>query len=145
MQASTGNTTDQRGDIPSDTFAARLVLTRHHRGRLSIEKAAERCGLNAEGWRRWEDGAQPRDKADVVEMISEELQIDRDWLMYGGALTPAQGRLTKRSARLTDRYVAVRRSGRHRRPFGVPATGATAKAARRPKLVDRTLRLPAAA
>lgn len=145
MQASTDNTTGQRGDIPSDTFPARLVLARHHAGRLSIEKASARCGLGEEGWRRWEAGANPRDKVEVAEAICEGLGIDRDWLLFGGPLTPAQGRMTKRTTRLTDRYVELRRLVSPNRSIGVPATGTATKARLRPKLVDRSRRLPAAA
>jgi hypothetical protein len=145
MQASTDNTTGQRGEIPSDTFPARLVLARHHAGRLSIEKASARCGLGEEGWRRWEAGANPRDKVEVAEAICEGLGIDRDWLLFGGPLTPAQGRLTKRTTRLTERYVAFIRLGGATRPIGVPATSTSAGARHRPELVDRSLQLPAAA
>jgi hypothetical protein len=49
------------GDVPADTWAARLVLSRYHAGRLSIEKAAERCGINPGNWVRWENG-RPRAK-----------------------------------------------------------------------------------
>jgi transcriptional regulator with XRE-family HTH domain len=83
------------GDIPADTFGARLVLARYHAGRLSIEKAAERCGLNSEGWRRWEDGSKPRDKIEVAQAVSEGLRINLQWLMFGGPLLPARGRPTQ--------------------------------------------------
>jgi hypothetical protein len=62
------------GDIPADTFGARLVLARYHAGRLSIEKAAERCGLNSEGWRRWEDGSKPRDKIEVAQAAMADVR-----------------------------------------------------------------------
>ena len=83
------------GDIPADTFGARLVLARYHAGRLSIEKAAERCGLNSEGWRRWEDGSKPRGEVAVIQAIAEGLDINMHWLMFGGPLLPARGRPTQ--------------------------------------------------
>jgi hypothetical protein len=91
-----GTGPEAQGDVPADTFAARLVLVRHHAGRLSIEQAARLTGLNSGNWARWEDGARPRDRIEVSQAISEALNIDLDWLMFGGALIPARGRPTKR-------------------------------------------------
>lgn len=99
-------TQEQRDDIPADTFSVRLVLSRHHAGRLSIEQAAIRCGLNAEGWRRWEDGARPRDQIQVCQAVSEGLRIDLNWLMFGGPLSSPRGRPTKRPSLNTDEYVS---------------------------------------
>lgn len=95
MNTETGDT--ERGAIPSDTFSARLVLVRHFAGRLSIEQAASAAGVNPEAWRRWEDGARPRDQVDVATAISEAHGIDRDWLIFGGPLTPSRGKPVKRS------------------------------------------------
>lgn len=103
MTTDTGEPEGRRRDIPGDTFAARLVLVRHHAGRLSIEQAALRAGINAEAWRRWEDGARPRDQIEAATAIAETHGIDRDWLMFGGALTPA-ARPPKRSSQVTGRY-----------------------------------------
>lgn len=148
MNASTGKRDEQGqvharlpggpGDIPADTFAARLVLTRHHAGRLSIEKAASMCGLNSGNWVRWEDGALPRDKVDVATAIAEALDINRDWLLFGGELTPARGKPTKRATGDTHGYRgrAVRPMGS--RPVGRPRSGSPAQVARRPRLIDRS-------
>lgn len=127
-----------QGDIPADTFALRLVMARHHAGRLSIEKAAERCGLNSENWRRWEDGGRPRDKEDVAYAVAEGLRMNFMWLLLGGPLLPARGRLTKRAGGDTVRYrrrsvrtTAGRLSGRPRRASSEATTG-------RYRTVDRT-------
>lgn len=98
------------GDIPADTFAARLVLSRHHAGRLSQREAAERCGLNYASWSNWEDGMKPRDKVEVAQAIADGLGMNFDWLLFGGDLLPARGRPVKRTSGPTHRYnrVAVR-------------------------------------
>lgn len=103
-RANAAGTEDVRRDIPSDTFAARLVLVRHHAGRMSIEQAAKACGLNSGNWVRWEDGARPRDRIEVSQQISEALNIDLDWLMFGGALLGSRGRPADRPAGTTRRY-----------------------------------------
>lgn len=100
--ADSDSDSDQRLDIPADTLSARLVLARHHAGRLSIEQAAARCGLNSGNWVRWEDGARPRDRVEVCEAVSQGLRLDLNWLIFGGPLTPARGRPTKRAGLDTD-------------------------------------------
>lgn len=87
--------------MPADTFAVRLVLVRHHAGRLSIEKAAELCGLNSGNWANWEGGRQPRDRFEVAGVIADALGIDFNWLLQGGPLESPKGRLVKR--RVTKR------------------------------------------
>lgn len=137
MTTSTGETTAEvreptnRGAIPADTFAIRLMLVRVHAGDLTQMQAAERTGLNYGSWSNWENGRQPRDKADVVQVISETFGIDRDWLMYGGALAPEPRRharggdlvgrakgLSFRPGDVTARSVQVRTvtGGHNRRP-----------------------------
>jgi transcriptional regulator with XRE-family HTH domain len=93
-----------QGDIPSDTFAARLLLARHHAGRLSQREAAEKCGLNYASWSNWEEGRRPRDLLDVVQQIAEALDIDRTWLLFGGPLLPARGRPVRKSSHITGTY-----------------------------------------
>lgn len=103
-RANAAGTDEVHYDIPSDTFSLRLSIARHHAGRLSIEQAAKLCGINPENWRRWEDGARPRDRIEVSQAISEALRMDLDWLMFGGPLLGARGRPAKRSAEDTHGY-----------------------------------------
>jgi hypothetical protein len=93
---------DEAADIPADTFAARLVLARHHAGRLSIEKAAALCDINPGNWAHWEGGRRPRDKVEEARKISEALRIDFDWLLFGGPLVGQRGRPVSR--RVTTGY-----------------------------------------
>jgi len=104
-----------RGAIPSDTFSMRLVIVRHFAGRLSIEQAASQAGINPEAWRRWEDGARPRDLIEATTAISEAYGIDLNWLMFGGPLIPARGKPTKRpnSVTATKPPLPVRPLGTH--------------------------------
>lgn len=114
-------TTSQDEDpIPSDTFAARLVLSRHFAGRLSIEQAATRAGINPEAWRRWEDGAQPRDKVESAQAIAAALRINFNWLLLGGPLTGPRGIPTKRAAGDNARYPAATVRPPDTRPIGRP-------------------------
>lgn len=80
----------QRGRIPPDTFAARLRLARMVAGDISIREAAPLCGLNYGSWTGWERGAMPRDLLGTVEKISAGLNIDREWLLFGGPLAEAE-------------------------------------------------------
>src|SRR5689334_10113329 len=91
MTASTGEHTVQASDnspgldIPTDTFAHRLVLVRAYR-ELTVKEAAAKTGLGYGAWSNWERGSRPRDLLDVVEAISAGLGIDPVWLLNGGAL-----------------------------------------------------------
>ncbi|HEY5985163.1 MAG TPA: helix-turn-helix transcriptional regulator, partial [Streptosporangiaceae bacterium] len=72
--------------IPADTLAARLVLVRREL-KLSQREAAERCGITFGSWQGMEDGErQVRGLNDKVAAISEALGVDKNWLMWGGAL-----------------------------------------------------------
>lgn len=89
----------ERGSIPEDTFASRLMLARVHAGYQTIDEASAKCGLNRQSWSNWEKGMKPRDLLDVVNAISDGLGVDRDWLLFGGPLTtpePAGRRQLKR-------------------------------------------------
>lgn len=113
-------------DIPADTFALRLVIVRHHAGRLSIEQAAKECGLNPGNWQRWEDGARPRDRIEVSQTISERLRIDLDWLMFGGPLAGARGRpVTKRPGSTTGAYPRLTERPTPGRPIATGPKGRT--------------------
>jgi transcriptional regulator with XRE-family HTH domain len=96
-------------------------MVRHHAGRLSIEQAARLTGLNSGNWARWEDGARPRDRIEVSQAISEALDINLEWLMFGGATSyrpGGAGQVTNRPPRGGSK-VRVDRV----RPISVPAAG----------------------
>ncbi len=76
----------QRGAIPVDSFANRLMLARAHAGHLSIREAADLCGLGRGAWTNWEKGARPADIIDIADLIAKHLGVDRDWLLFGGQL-----------------------------------------------------------
>lgn len=82
--------TTPRGWVPSDTFAARLVLARHQR-RLTQQEAADVCGVSRATWALWEGGAFPRNMPQVISKIAAGMGIDRDWLMWGGPLGDPTG------------------------------------------------------
>lgn len=71
--------------IPTDTFGARLNLVRREKG-LTVEQAAKLAGLPHPTWSTWERGARPRDMSTVVAKVAASLDVDRDWLMWGGPL-----------------------------------------------------------
>lgn len=73
----------KKAQIPADTFAHRLMLVRAHAGYMTVKDAAERAGLNYGSWSNWERGSMPRDLLDVVQKISDALDIDYDWLLFG--------------------------------------------------------------
>ena len=110
------------GDIPTDTLAVRLILARHHAGKLSQREAAEKCGVNYGSWSNWEDGRKPRDLLDVVRKVADGLQINYEWLLFGGPLTSARGvPVPKRPVEDTGRYRPV--SAGASRPPVRPTTG----------------------
>lgn len=134
----------QRGAIPADSFAARLMLARMHAGHLSIRDAAEKCALGRGAWTNWEKGALPGDIIGVATLIAEKLGIDRDWLLFGGSLSAERQRVTGRASadpkrvsgqvtRLAPPAPTARQSRRVHRP-----TGRTSQTDRRP----RPLRTP---
>lgn len=70
--------------VPPDTFADRLLRVRKAR-KLTVDKAASSAGVSAATWSTWERGAHPRDLLDVVQRVSEGLDVSRDWLLWGAA------------------------------------------------------------
>lgn len=127
----------QPGRVPADTFANRLVLARRLDS-LTIREAAAKCGLHYATWSTWEGGRRPVDVLDAVQRISEALDIDRDWLLFGGPLLPARGRPTKRPKADTEWY-----SHRYVQPTGTrpndgPQNGhATRQSGRRNRVIVR--------
>jgi hypothetical protein len=59
-------------------------------GDISIREAAPLCGLNYGSWTGWERGSMPRDLLRVVDKIAAALDIDREWLLFGGPLSEAE-------------------------------------------------------
>lgn len=117
--------------IPADTFANRLKLAR---GDLTYTQAADRCGLSRENWANWEHGGKPRDLIDTVEKISAGLSIDRDWLFWGGPLTPEDrrpGRVISRRKDAAEQPTHYYGSGAARR-MGSPLSGQPSSGDRRP-------------
>lgn len=121
-----------RGAIPADTFAARLMLARMHAGHLSIREAADQCGIGRGAWTNWERGARPADILEVSRRIADALDINYNWLLFGGRLTGPRGVPTRRPSGDTARYLelAERRNMTH--PLGRPQTGAPPRGPRRP-------------
>jgi len=95
---------ERRRPIPADTFGVRLAIARMHAGHLTIREAAELCGLNYGSWSNWENGSKPRELLDVVGAVSEGLDVDHDWLLFGGPLTSGRGEPTKSQRPLRRRY-----------------------------------------
>lgn len=85
----------RQGRIPADTFANRLVLARKLAG-MTIRDAASAAGLNYGSWSNWENGKRPIDILQVVDAISEALDIDQEWLLFGGPLAGPKGREVRR-------------------------------------------------
>lgn len=94
----------------------RLAIARMHAGHLTIREAAEKCGLNYASWSNWEQGSRPRDLLGVVHAISEGLDIDHDWLLWGGALAGPRGMPTKRPSEDNRRFLPVNIRPRDARP-----------------------------
>lgn len=88
--------------IPADTFAHRLMLARAHAGHISIREAADRCGLGRGAWTNWERGARAVDIIEVASVISEQLGVDRDWLLFGGPLATPEAGSGRNAARRRD-------------------------------------------
>jgi transcriptional regulator with XRE-family HTH domain len=79
-------TTQQTGTfVPTDSLANRLVLIRRELG-LSQREAAQRCGVGFGSWQSWENGAAPRNALRDLAAVAHRLNVDREWLMFGGAL-----------------------------------------------------------
>lgn len=76
---------------PHDSLPNRLRLLRAEVG-VSQKEAAMRIGITPRIWQNMEDGRAVRDLHKHVDAISRDYGVDRDWLMWGGALdaeTPA--------------------------------------------------------
>lgn len=134
----------RQGRIPADTLPNRLMLARKLAG-LSIREAAELCEVGRGAWTNWENGARPLDFLEITGVIAERLDIDVDWLRFGGALAGPKGRevrsLTKRPVNDTLRYSTSSVRPMSTRPRqGRPNTRGDAKAPPlgRPVVIDHS-------
>lgn len=124
MTANPGDAREQREEapaqrqrpIPADTFGVRLAVARMHAGHLTIREAAERCGLNYGSWSNWENGSKPRDLLDVVGAVSEGLDVNHDWLLFGGPLAGPRGMPTNGQGPLRPRYSDLAERPKEPRP-----------------------------
>jgi len=73
--------------VPADTLPARLILMRHELG-MSQREAAQACGVTFGEWQSMESGRQARALDQKVAKIAAALGVSREWLMWGGPLTP---------------------------------------------------------
>lgn len=81
----------RRGRIPADSLSNRLMLARRLEG-LTVSEAAARCGFGRGAWIGWEKGARPLDYLDMTGVIAAKLDVDVDWLRFGGSLAGPKGR-----------------------------------------------------
>jgi transcriptional regulator with XRE-family HTH domain len=104
-----------------------LVLLRRELG-LSQREAAERAGIPFGQWQGLEDDSRQSRRIDVkVARIARAFQVDREWLMWGGALTgpddipPAPGTGVSAGKRGANASLTrLRRRGR-KLPLSFPA------------------------
>lgn len=130
MTMTNGERAVEARGIPTDTFGRRLMLARDHAGNLSIRDAADLCGIGRGAWTNWERGARPIDMLEIVEVISEKLGIDRDWLLWGGPLAKPEAAsragMGRRLRRPTEEYGASAVRTRARSPHVPAGVGPTA-------------------
>lgn len=87
---------------PTDSLAHRLVLLRHELG-LSQREAAIRTGVSFGVWQGMESGRATRGVDRAVAAIADTLDVDRNWLMWGGPLAdPSSPVQTPRRADPTE-------------------------------------------
>lgn len=92
---------------------------------MTIDQAAAAAGVTPSSWANWEAGRRPQRETDVIGAIADALDIDFNWLLFGGPLLSARGRLTKRAGEDTLTY--------HLAP-AVPPRSSTRPTAHRPKV-----------
>lgn len=73
--------------VPVDNLANRLVLVRRAMN-LSQREAAAACGVGFGSWQSWENGSAPRNALRDLVRVAQALNVDREWLMFGGPLRP---------------------------------------------------------
>ena len=110
-----------RGRIPADTLSNRLILARALAGHLSIREAATLCGLGHGAWTKWERGARPLDLLEVTATIAERLDVDLEWLRFGGPLDGPRGRPVPRRASGKSSGSTGQATARYPRPSAQPS------------------------
>jgi len=71
---------------------------------MTIDQAAEAAGVKPSSWANWEAGRRPQRETDVIGAIADALDIDFNWLLFGGQLLSARGRPTNRPNPVTGWY-----------------------------------------
>lgn len=89
MTTAAVNGTNTSGWRPVDSLENRLRLIRAEK-KLSQRAAAELIGITQREWQIMEDGRAARRIDQKVAKIAATLGVDRDWLMWGGALDGAE-------------------------------------------------------
>jgi hypothetical protein len=97
------------------------MLARAFAGHLSIREAADLCDIGRGAWTNWEKGARPVDMLDVAEVVSEKLNVSREWLLFGGPLSAPEHRRQLRRTR-KGTLTAPYRSRSKFRPAGARST-----------------------
>lgn len=72
---------------PHDSLPNRLRLVRAEVG-ISQKEGALRIGITPRIWQNMEDGRAVRDLHKHIAAIADAYGVDRDWLMWGGSLSP---------------------------------------------------------
>ena len=98
--------------IPSDSFATRIAILRRELG-MSRAEFAEHVGLTANQIQGMEDGRSPQRLQEKVQKIHKATGVDREWLMWGGALTS----LTDEYVTRNDRLLGKNRRSKPRTPL----------------------------
>lgn len=70
---------------PVDSLANRILLVRNTTG-MSQREFALRAGVTFGVIQGIEKGRSPRGETDVIKRVAAAFDVDRDWLMWGGAL-----------------------------------------------------------
>ncbi|EAS0269343.1 helix-turn-helix transcriptional regulator [Salmonella enterica] len=79
--------TENRAWRPHDTLPNRLKLLRAELD-ITQKECALRIGVTPRIWQGMEEGRAVRDLHKHVQAIADAYGVDRDWLLWGGALAP---------------------------------------------------------
>ncbi|CPR79329.1 helix-turn-helix family protein [Mycobacteroides abscessus 5S-0422] len=73
--------------VPADTLAARVVVLRTALG-LTRREFSQLTGITENALQGIEGGRSPHKLAEKIQAIHQATGASRDWLMWGGQLTP---------------------------------------------------------